>query len=288
MMNNKKRYAALVAAAVLTAILIQTNLPSDTPSPTPTNTPAPTPTLTLGPPRKEAEPMAWLPLVVAPVTAPHVVNLGFEGDGWYKAQRYLWPSTIPTAGVWQEIQPGQGWVAWWIEGRPCPNTDEWVSGRPEVKVIDLNTGFPDHLRVSEGSKALQWFTFYRCGIGGVYQQVKLPAGTWRVGAKIHAWYTSCSDDHHSNYVKNINCEVVTSEHMWLRLGADPAGRADFYSDSLAWGPRAERYGTYAEGHVWSDWFRVGSEPVTLWLMGESTLPFKHNDIYVDDVVLERR
>lgn len=178
-------------------------------------------------------------------------------------------------------------MAWWIEGRPCPNTDDWKSGRPEVKVIDLATGFPDRLRVAEGSKALQWFTFYRCGIGGVYQQVLLPAGTWRVGAKVHAWYTSCSDDHHSNYVKDAGCEVVTGEHLWLRLGADPLGRADFYSDSLAWGGRAERYGTYAEEYFWSDWFRVGSEPVTLWMMGESTLPFRHNDIYIDDVVLER-
>lgn len=284
-MNNKKRTAALlVVTAALTAILIQTSLPSDIPGPTPTNTPTPTPS----PLRNEAEPMAWLPLIVAHVTTPHVVNLGFEGGAWYKAQRYLWPSTAPTAGVWQEIQPGQGWVAWWIEGRPCPSTDDWKSGRPEVKVIDLDAGFPDRLRVAEGNQALQWFTFYRCGIGGVYQQVLLPAGTWRVGAKIHAWYTSCSDDHHSDYVKDSECEVVTDEHLWLRLGADPAGRADFYSDSIVWGARAERYGTYAEEYFWSDWFRVGSGPVTLWIAGESTLPFRHNDIYMDDVVLERR
>jgi hypothetical protein len=234
----------------------------------------------------ELTPRAYLLLLAGPLGEYSAVNLGFEGGTHNAARWWVYPSTAPFDGGYDEIQPGKGWTAWWIEKRPCPGADDWATGRPEVKVIGRT---PDPLRVAEGNKALQAFTFYRCGWFGVCQQALFPGGTYRLGAKIHAWYSSCDDAPHALVPLDSECSPVEDEHLWIRLGADVQGKADLYSPSLAWGADYERYGVYAADYFWSDWFTVngpGMHLVTLWIGGESTLPLKHVDIYIDDVILQ--
>jgi len=109
----------------------------------------------------DLESKAWSPPVahIQPAVSA-LTNPSFEG-GWTRKTLYWTPESGPFDTEFGEIATPEGWVSWWREGFPCPGTDSYVLGRPEVKVIDLDTGFPDPERVRTGTKATQWFTFWR-------------------------------------------------------------------------------------------------------------------------------
>ncbi len=253
-------------------------------------------------------PRIYLPLV----TRPRLIrNAGFEEGQWQKAVYWIWPwhDAIFYEG-YQEIRPPVGWTAWWVQGRFCEHNEEFMTGRPEFTLI---FDWQDENRVAEGSQAAKAFTFWRCGLFGYYQRVALSSGNYRFGIRAHTWYTSCSADRYGSVPKDGNCNPLTNEHMYIWVGIDSisacaslsaclpdpqAGghaQADAHADreeeilykspSIRWSAPAEQYGLYGSDYLWTPTVWV-EETATFWIKTESWQPLKHNDLYVDAVVLE--
>ena len=219
-----------------------------------------------------------------------VVNGGFE-EGRHRATTYWTPEGGPYHHEFGEIFTPEGWVTWWREGFPCSGTADWVTGRPEVKVIGVS---PDAARVRSGERATQWFTFWRCHEGGLYQRVPAVVGR-RYSARAfgHSWYSRCSTKPHGPPLE-ADCKTrIWWAHDRLAVGIDPTGGIDPLGKAVVWGASREIYGEYdeqglevrdvvAEGPL-----RPGSGQawVTVFLRAEATHPLKHNDVYWDDVAV---
>ncbi len=127
-----------------------------------------------------------------------------------------------------------GWSAWWY------NDDGPVYDGPEFKqatvAIDAN-------RVRSGGNAQQYFRDYAKHIAGMYQQVKVPANSMlRFTIYGHAWSGFCKkvdgvktcDPSNSYYGDGAN-----PPHM--RIGIDPTGGVDPFSDKIVWSDVKEVY-----------------------------------------------
>lgn len=196
-----------------------------------------------------------------------LTNGGFEAGTWRRT----------LSGVeYGEISVPLGWVAFWDPAR----------GRPEMKVIPNAAPYLDPPRVSEGEQALQVFTFYRDHDAGVLQQVAVPAGaTLKLSALAHAWYSQFDDSHLSQWEDEIGIvrEIQDGANgMLLLLGIDPTGGTDWQASHVQW----------RGAHIYS-----GPSPieltvpdcgatVTVFLRSLPQFPFKHCDVYWDDVRLE--
>ncbi len=231
------------------------------------------------------EPRAWSPLIAhTQPTVSMLTNPSFEG-GWTRDTLYWTPEGGPFDDEFGEIFTPEGWVTWWREGFPCPGTDKFALGRPEVKVIDLDTGFPDPVRVRTGSKAAQWFTLWRCHFGGLLQSVTAePGQLYSVSAYVHSWYSRCSLKPHAPPYDE-DCETPIG-WAWDRLsvGIDPTGGIDPMALSVIWGEQREIYGRYGMPvAVWN--VQAEANHITIFLRSRTSHPLKHNDVYWDDVAL---
>lgn len=279
MRNRKRAVAALLVALAVFGMLFIAQ-PSKAP-----DSPVVPYRLDSPLPAGEIVPRYLLPAVYGTPLQPQARNLDFEAGRWLENRWWWWPSIFWQSGVYPEVQPGEGWTAWWVEHAPTGNT---YTGRPEVKVVALDEGFPAAYRIAEGSRALQWFQFWRTGWGGVYQVMMFPAGTWRVGVQAHAWYSNCDNSPEAPVVLDYDCQTeVQDARLWFNAGVDVWGRENYYD--AVYGEDYEQYGMYSGEYIYSPWFRLTSEPenVTVWLQCRSNLPLKHGDCYFDDVVIER-
>ena len=233
----------------------------------------------------DLESKAWSPPAAQSRPAVSALtNPSFEG-GWTRDTLYWTPEGGPFDTEFGEIATPEGWVSWWREGFPCPGTDRYVLGRPEVKVIDLDTGFPDPERVRTGAKATQWFTFWRCHLGGLLQRVTAePGQLYSVSAYVHSWYSRCSDKPHAPPY-DADCDTPI-DWAWARLsvGIDPTGGIDPMALSVIWSEEIQVYGSYGRPvTVWN--VRAEADHVTVFLRSRTSHPLKHNDAYWDDVAL---
>ena len=210
-----------------------------------------------------------------------VVNGGFEG-GWGRETAYWTVEGGPYDTEFGEVFTPEGWVTWWREGFECAGTADWVTGRPEVKVI---TRVPDGARVRSGERAVQWFTFWRCHEGGLYQRVPaVPGKVYSARAFGHSWYSRCSSRPHGPPL-DTDCETeIGWAHDWLSVGIDPMGGVDPLAASVVWGEEREVYGEYDDVGLQVDVVAEG-EWVTVFLRAEASHPLKHNDVYWDDVAV---
>lgn len=233
----------------------------------------------------DGEPGTWSSLVArSQPAAAALTNPSFEG-GWTRDTLYWTPEGGPFNTEFGEIATPEGWVSWWREGFPCPGTDKFALGRPEVKVIDLDAGFPDPTRVRTGSKAAQWFTFWRCHFGGLLQRVTAePGQLYSVSAYVHSWYSRCSErPNDPPYDSDCKTPIVWA---WDRVsvGIDPTGSTDPVALSVIWGEEQEIYGRYGRPvAVWN--VQAQADHVTVFLRSRASHPLKHDDLYWDDVVL---
>jgi hypothetical protein len=210
---------------------------------------------------------------------PQLVNPGFEG-GWEHTPVDVY---TPYGGYlytapFGEIFVPDGWGAFFRHGPPVAhdpdNTVGWA--QPEVHVINREPPFLDPPRVYAGDRALKLFTFWKIHDAGLYQQVRVPSDIrWRLSGWVHAW-TSEED----------KADQSTGEPLqaWLMVGLDPTGGKSPYGKDVVWGEPAHVYDDYARTPA----VEATSQGITLTAFIRSWVlwPYKHNDIYWDEISLE--
>ncbi len=215
-------------------------------------------------------------------------NPGFEGDWWRKTF---------TGQEYGEIFVPRQWVAYWKEGGPVPhdpaNQDGY--GRPEMHVINREPPFLDPPRIHSGQRALKYFTFWRIHDAGVYQQVGnvTPGTALRGTGWGHAWSSQGDDPDVSEGVgdgpffvlaRNVGANVPDAvRNVSFRVGIDPRGGTDPWSTTVVWGEAAHIYNDYAQ--IPPVEAVAQSDTVTFFVRTSVLWPFKHNDVYLDDMAL---
>lgn len=215
---------------------------------------------------------------------PAVANPSFEGGQWQGARWWSWPWQAVYTGPFNEVRPPEGWTAWWLENRFCEHNESFKSGRPEVTLI---TPIEDGRRVVDGEKALKFFTFFRCHYGGIVQTIRVQPGEYRFGALAHYWYSNCSTRPYDPPLRT-DCSTPISPYDkgTITLGISAVAAQDYWSEDVLWSQDFEAYGGYGD-MFWSPWVESDGF-ITLWVKGETYQPLKHNDLYVDAVMLEWR
>ncbi|MGC9523825.1 MAG: PPC domain-containing protein, partial [Anaerolineae bacterium] len=216
-------------------------------------------------------------------------NPGFEGSWWRKTH---------TGQEFGELFVPLRWVAYWREGGPVPHDPHNQSGygRPEMHVINREAPFLDPIRVRSGERALKFFTFYRIHDAGVYQQVTgVEPGTCLRGTGWgHAWSSTKDDPRTSEGVGRQAFSIRSSDYqagamdeavrnVTLALGIDPTGGNDPWSERVVWGEGAHIYNAYAQ--IPSVEVEAEADRVTFFVRSTVLWPFKHCDVYLDDMRL---
>jgi hypothetical protein len=222
-------------------------------------------------------------------------NGGFEADwGEESSHRVL---IFPADGEPYETERGEfhtppGWVSWFYH-------DPGTWDQPEVG--DIRRSLADY-RVRSGEKAAKLFTFYRKHDAGFIQRVAVESGqTLRLSAWAHAWSNHGSHDDDPHWSEGAGYDAV----RWLEsdipplngepqndsmgnfafmLGIDPTGGRDPFAETVVWGAKAYIYNAYYE--VPPVEAEAQGDTVTVFLRSKTLWPFKHNDAYWDDVMVE--
>jgi hypothetical protein len=215
---------------------------------------------------------AYFPLIVKnyPKSGMLLVNPGFEGIGVPVDNTSPvydnWTRDTFTGVPYGEIYTPEGWVTWWEEGE---------YGRPECIVIPNETPFTDPPRIYQGYYAGKCFTFFRKQHAGYYQVVEgLKPGTVVEGwYYAHAW--SCDNDSYPE----LSCG--DPEAFSFRVGIEPNGGTDPFSDTIIWSEEQFIYDKYERvGPVQATVGENGA--VTFFLRSHGKWPYKHNDAYWDN------
>ena len=228
-------------------------------------------------------------------------NGGFEAD--WSEERSHRCLIFHTDGRVEEAERGNiftppGWITWFKHGLPVEhdpnNRDGWA--QPEVRDAWI-TG--DATRVHSGQKAILFFTFFRVHDGGFLQQVHVRPGTrLKLSAWAHAWSNAQGTPHQDDprwsdgegvgrnhffaLEGQIDDEAARNFTFWV--GIDPTGGTDPYADTVIWGRGAHIYNGYRP--VPPVEAVAQGDTVTVFLRSRTLWPFKHNDAYWDDAVLE--
>lgn len=214
--------------------------------------------------------------------APVLINPGFE-EGWHLATTYWTLDGGPYHTQFVEITPPEDWTAWWYEGPLCAGTPDHRQGRPEVRVISR---IPDPTRIHSGGQAAQFFTFWACHRGGLYQQIAVEPGKhYTVQVYGHSWFSNCDRKPHYRLPLDYDCNTdnpITWAHDWLRIGVDPLGGIDPAAPSVEWSTAQENYGSYGAPLVLRH-VEALSDTITVIWESDASHPLKHCDVYWDDV-----
>jgi len=218
-------------------------------------------------------------------------NPGFEGGWWRRTA---------TGQEFGEIFVPQGWVGFWKEGGPVPHDPGNPNGygRPEMHVINREPPFLDPLRVRSGQRALKFFTFFRIHDAGLYQQVtgitpgtRLEATGWA-----HAWSSTKDNSRYSDgagtapyfiraseYQRDPDAPATGIRNFTFKVGIDPEGGVDPWSDRIVWGEGAHIYNAFAQ--IPPVEAVAAADTVTVFVHSTVLWPFKHCDAYIDDMRL---
>ena len=199
-------------------------------------------------------------------------NPGFEGIG-VPVDNTLpnhdnWTRDTFNGAIYAGIFTPEGWVTWWEEG---------IYGRPECKVIPNEYPFNSYPnRIYQGYYSGMCFTFFRPQHAGYYQRVEnlKPGAVVEGSYYAHAW--SCDED--------IVVSCGDPEAFSFRVGIDPDGGTDPFSNNILWS---------AEHYIYDVYDRVGpiqavvgeNGAVTFFLRSYAKWPNKHNDAYWDNPTL---
>jgi len=158
-----------------------------------------------------------------------------------------------------EVKVAEGWVPWWH-----------ASMRPEYKRADHNV---DATRIHGGYAAQQWFNSFAKHTAGIYQRVSgLAAG---VDLTLSAWVQAFSRNDDANWRES-------NGRYRMRIGIDPYGGADPESKDIVWCEAVQPYDAYQRLEVTT---KARSDRATVFVWGQAEWSVKHNNAYVDDVVL---
>ncbi len=202
-----------------------------------------------------------------------LVNPGFEGIGRSEDNSTPNPGNYTRAtfsgAQYGEIYTPEGWVTWWQEG-------DYRS--PECKVIPNEAPFnQEPQRIHRGYYSALCFTFYGKQNSGYYQVVRdIPPGSVVEGSfSAHAWSCGESDNAYS---------CGDPDGFYFRVGIDPNGGTDPFSQSIVWS--APAYHLDAYGRVGPVQATVGESGVaTIFTQAYAKWAIKHNDAYKDSVSL---
>lgn len=214
---------------------------------------------------------AYFPLVVKnhPKTGMLLVNPGFEGIGVPVDNSVFipnnWTRDTFTGVEYGEIYTPEGWVTWWEEGE---------YSRPECRVIYNESPFTSPSRIYQGYHAGMCFTFFRKQHAGYYQRVE----GLEPGAMVEGWYYahawSCNEN-------NGGFSCGDPEAFSFRVGIDPTGGVNPFSDTIIWSKEQFIYDKYERvGPVQATVGPAGA--VTFFLRSHGKWPYIHNDAYWDN------
>jgi hypothetical protein len=220
---------------------------------------------------------------------------GFETDEWSHDVRVFPLDDEPfDTQIGNIFVPAPGWRFWF---RHDPdNLDQ-----PEGKNV-WATGDP--VRIHSGNGAYLYFTFFRKHDAGLMRKVAVAPGTRvKLTAYAHAWSNSKDGPHgddprwsegpgyDAGFLLTNQQPPESSpgtEDDWRNftfwLGVDPTGSEDPTAPSVLWGMGAHIYNEHAQ--VPSVEAVADGGAVTVFLRSRTLWPFKHNDAYWDDVMLE--
>lgn len=216
---------------------------------------------------------SYFPLIMRryPRLGMLLANPGFEGIGVpvdNTSPNYdNWTRDTFTGVQYGEIYTPEGWVTWWQEGSGF--------GRPECLVIAKEGPFLNPLRIYSGYYAGKCFTFFRRQHAGYFQRVE----NLKPGAVVEGWYYahawSCDGDDYDA----LSCG--DPEAFSFRVGIDPNGGTDPFSDTIIWSEEQFIYDKYERvGPVQATVGENGT--VTFFLRSHSKWEYKHNDAYWDN------
>ncbi len=168
------------------------------------------------------------------------------------------------------------WAAWFITGSP----DEAYKGlhlAPEYKGA-TRADFPGN-RVRNGDLSQQWFHSYGSFQAGILQQVS----NIQVGSKLkfELWVLTWSCDKESKG----NCGGATSgdpSPMHVRIGIDPQGGGDVFSQAIVWSPEQNAYDAWYHFQVEAV---AQKSTVTVYVYSYPDYASQDNNVYVDDASL---
>jgi hypothetical protein len=162
----------------------------------------------------------------------------------------------------KELYAPNGWAPWWDRKAVRP---EWKDATLEI----------DARRVHTGGHAAQWFNNYAVHTGGIYQRIMglQPGSTLTLSAWVQAFSSGKDDFEHSD------------GRYRMRIGIDPYGGVDPESADVVWsngGNAIQPYDAYVLVAVSTV---ARSDRATVFVWGQAEWALKHNNAYVDDVVL---
>jgi hypothetical protein len=198
-------------------------------------------------------------------------NGGFEDGAWHKTH---------TGVKVGEVSSPKHWTAFWVDGKPNRRSGDVKCRRPECKVIQKKPPHLDPLRIHSGNQAWHCFTFFGVHDAGIYQRVEglTPGSRVQATAWTHAWSSNKDNPHRSE---------TDGGGQWnfeQFVGIDPNGGTDPWADSVVWSEARNVYDAYKQ--LPAVQAKVGaSGAVTVFVRSTVQYPFKHADVYWDDVVL---
>lgn len=228
------------------------------------------------------------PAAVAQAQSPNLlVNPGFEGST-YKTE---------TVGTSLSSNMVEGWMPWSVLG------DARLNREVEYKVIDASAS-GDWYRVHGGSMSQKFFTTWGTHTAGMYQRVRVPAGS-KVVFSIWVQIYSGERDLVSNGepISDLewprNSDDRRGPGMYrASVGIDPQGNVPGGfgappSDATVWSAPVTEFDTRREenGVMYDAWVQLEvstiaqGEWVTVYTRGMPEFAVKHNDSFWDDASL---
>jgi len=188
----------------------------------------------------------------------------------------------------------KGWGFFFKHG-PCAHDPQNVIGwsQPEACHIPATV---DAVRVRTGLQGYKAFGFYRivdCGLSKVITGLR-PGLRIKVKAHVHAWSNNGTDRDNPRYSEGVGTAAFAQPAVTAGL-SDAARNATFqvgiatgdlsagpYVGKVTWGKAWHIYNRYAPIEVEA----VAEGPTAIiYLRGFTRWPFKHNDLYFDDVTV---
>ncbi|MFA5526932.1 MAG: hypothetical protein WC992_08915, partial [Acholeplasmataceae bacterium] len=219
-------------------------------------------------------------------------NPGFEGGETTQAPLVFDLDGNPIDCVRRgEDNLPEGWLAWfiWDERVPWDLQNQVGHAQPETRKA------PHKERILEGASGWVMYTFYRIHRGGLLQQVEAVVGRkYRFTIANHAWSSNSDDALHSEgagrkafYALCSEVDKFDSEGLLnyqARVGIDPTGGKDPFSEDVVWGPWAASYNAHHD--LPSVEVVAENTQITVFTEHSFRWPFKHCDAYYDWARLE--
>ncbi|NDJ52858.1 MAG: hypothetical protein GYB68_07230, partial [Chloroflexi bacterium] len=168
-----------------------------------------------------------------------------------------------------------GWEPWWF------NDEGPVYAVPEYEIAPTEK---DPFRVRSGEAAQMWFRPFILHEAGVYQQVEVGAGNpLRFTVYGHAWSTFCEKEDGQPF----DCDYRDSSKgginpMFMKIGIDPLGGTDAFSESIVWSPVRGAYDVY---ELFAVEAVAQADTVTVYIYSQPQWPATINNTYWDDAAL---